>query len=198
MALPRRLTWWLVFVSAALPSIYYLTVFLFNPRLLGVDAIETMLAEMGAWALRFLIVTLACSPLHRLGFKHLKRYRRMLGLYSFYYASLHLVIYVAGWIEFEISLFLEDVTTRPFIYLGMIAWVLLSLLAATSPKKMVKLLKRYWLWLHKSIYLIVLLVLIHLWMQQRASALDAVIYGSFIFILLFERLIRKLSKTRLA
>jgi sulfoxide reductase heme-binding subunit YedZ len=190
----KKLKWWGVFTLSALPFLIGFYLFIFNPRQLGIDPIEVLLEEAGSWALRFLLITLSCSPLRRLGIRFLNPFRRMLGLYAFFYASLHLLVYLFGWISLDLNTFLEDITKRPFIYLGGLSWMALLVLAITSPKFMVRKLRKNWIKIHLSIYVIILLVWIHLWLQSRASAFDAVVYGLFIGLLLGERLFRKLQK----
>jgi sulfoxide reductase heme-binding subunit YedZ len=192
----KRLVWWLIFLTAASPSLVLFSLYLFNPRSLGVDPIEVILKEMGEWALRFLLLSLACSPIRRLGWKSIVRFRRMLGLFAFYYASLHLSTYLLGWIELDWQVFSEDIIKRPFIYLGMISWSLLAILALTSPKVMVRLLKKRWSMIHKLVYLIIVLVWVHLWLQSRASAGEAVFYGALALLFLGERIYRKASAYR--
>jgi sulfoxide reductase heme-binding subunit YedZ len=192
----KRLVWWLIFIGAASPSLMLIGLYIFDPRSLGVDPIEVVLKEAGEWALRFLLLSLACSPIRRLGWKSIVKYRRMLGLYAFYYASLHLSIYLTGWIELDWQVFIEDIVKRPFIYLGMISWTLLSILAITSPKRMVRLLKKNWRKVHRLVYVIIVLVWIHLWLQSRASAGDAVFYGALAVLVLGERVYRKVRSYR--
>lgn len=187
----RRLHWWLIFIAAALPSLCLLGAYFFKPRALGIDPLEIVLQRSGEWALRFLLLSLLCSPIRRLGWKGWARFRRMLGLYSFYYASLHLLFYVIGWTELDWPQLLQDVTQRPFIYLGFIAWLLLGVLAATSPKAIVKRIKKHWMTVHRLVFVVVLLAWIHLWMQLRASAAEAVFYGLVILVLMGERLWRR-------
>lgn len=193
----KRLRWWGVFLAAALPSVVLISLYMFNPRALGIDSTEVLLQESGEWALRFLLITLACSPLKRLGFKAVLKYRRMLGLFSFYYASIHMSTYLFGWIEFDLAQFGEDLIKRPFIYLGMLTWLILFVLAVTSPKWAVKKLRRHWLTLHKGIYLAIVLAWVHLWMQSRASAAEAVVYLAIVTLLLGERIYRsRVAKPR--
>jgi len=190
----KRIVWWLVFLGAISPSLALFGIYLFNPRLLGVDPIEVLLQENGEFALRFLVASLACSPIKRLGWKGIVRYRRMFGLFAFYYATLHLLTYLIGWIEFDWIVFGEDIVERPFIYLGLISWLILLALALTSPKRMVKLLKKNWTRIHKAVYLSASLVCVHLWMQSRASVGEAVFYAALVFVLLFERAFQKYRK----
>jgi sulfoxide reductase heme-binding subunit YedZ len=191
----KRVIWWLAFFAGLLPSLWFLGAWFFAPRSLGIDPVESVLQESGEWALRFLLITLACSPLKRAGFKQVVRFRRMLGLFAYYYASIHLMTYIVGWIELEWPLLLEDLLERPFIYVGMITWVVLGVLAITSPKAMVKKLKKNWVVLHRSIYAAVVLAWVHLWMQSRASASEAAFYGAIILLLLGERIYRRISKS---
>lgn len=180
--------WWLLFVSALAPAAWYWGLFVFDSRALGVDALEVVLQEMGRWALWMLLITLACSTLRRrTPLPNLVRYRRMLGLFTFFYATLHLGTYVIGWIELDLAVFWDDVSKRPFIYLGMIGWVGLLALAVTSPKVMVRKLRKNWKRLHRVIYAVVILAVIHFWMQSRVSSFEAWIYTLLIFFLLGER-----------
>lgn len=191
-----KLIWWFIFLGASAPAVFFAGLYFFNPRALGVDPVEVLLQDSGEWAMRLLLVTLACSPLRRIGWKGAVRYRRMLGLFSFFYASIHLSIYIAGWIEWEWAIFVEDLAKRPFIYLGMIAWFTLFLLALTSPKAMVKLLRKRWVILHRLVYVSIALVWVHFWMQSRSSAGEALIYGLIALLLLCERVFRKIQKGR--
>lgn len=186
----KNFIWWLVFITAAGPSVYLFSLYLFSPRSLGIDPIEVLLAETGEWALRFLLITLCCSPLRRLGIKSLARFRRMLGLYSFYYATLHLALYIAGWIQWDLAVFVEDLISRPFIYIGMAAWLVLTALAVTSPKAMIKKLKKRWVVIHRFIYVGAVGALVHLWMQSRGSLSEFYLYGVIFLLLMAERFYR--------
>ncbi|HET8903391.1 MAG TPA: protein-methionine-sulfoxide reductase heme-binding subunit MsrQ [Saccharospirillum sp.] len=186
--------WWLLFVSALAPAAWYWGLFVFDSRSLGVDALEVVLQEMGHWALWMLLITLACSTLRRrTPLPSLIRYRRMLGLFTFFYATLHLGTYVIGWIELDLAVFWEDVSKRPFIYLGMIGWTGLLALAVTSPKAMVRKLRKNWKRLHRVIYAVVILAVIHFWMQSRVSSFEAWIYTLLTCFLLGERALAKMK-----
>lgn len=184
--------WWVVFLLALAPALYYWTLFVLDPRSLGVDALEVMLEEMGKWALWLLLITLSCSPLSRHTAVKAVRYRRMLGLYCFFYASCHLATYLIGWIELDWNVFIEDLGKRPFIYLGMLAWLGLLALAVTSPKAMVRRLKKNWKRLHRLVYVLIVLALIHFWLQSRVSSFEAWLYSLLAVGLLSERLVIKL------
>lgn len=193
--LRQRLTWWSLFVSALIPAAYYWGLFIFDSRSLGVDALEVVLQEMGQWAFWLLLITLACSTLkRRTTLPNPVRYRRMLGLFTFFYASLHLGTYLIGWIELDAAVFWDDVSKRPFIYLGMIGWLGLLALAVTSPMAMVRKLKKNWKRLHRAIYVILILAVIHFWMQVRVSSFEAWLYTLAAVILLGERAWVKLSE----
>lgn len=195
--LPKQgLLWWTLFLLALSPALYYWTMFIVDPRALGVDALEVILEEMGKWALWLLLITLSCSPLSRHSSIKAVRYRRMLGLYCFFYASCHLATYFFGWIELDWRVFVEDLGKRPFIYLGMLAWVGLLVLAVTSPKAMVRRLKKNWKRLHRIIYLLIVLALIHFWLQSRVSSFEAWLYTLLAIVLLGERLVVKLQARR--
>lgn len=184
--------WWVLFLLALAPALYYWTMFVINPRSLGVDALEVVLEEMGKWGLWLLLITLSCSPLSRHTKLKAVRYRRMLGLYSFFYVSFHLATYLFGWIELNWGIFIEDLGKRPFIYLGMLAWLGLLVLAITSPKSMVRRLKKNWKRLHRLVYAVIVLALIHFWLQSRVSSFEAWIYTLLALVLLGERLVVKL------
>jgi len=189
----RSAVWWLLFVSALIPAIYYWGFFLISPRSLGVDALEVVLQQMGRWALWMLLVTLACSILkRRTPLSNPVRYRRMLGLFAFFYATVHLGTYVIGWIELDAAVFWDDLSKRPFIYLGMLGWFGLLLLAVTSPKAMVRKLKKNWKRLHRLVYGVLVLAIIHFWMQSRVSSFEAWLYTLIACGLLGERVWAKL------
>lgn len=190
----KQLIWWVVFLALASPFLYLYGLLFFSPRALGVDPNEVLLQGTGVWALRILLLCLCLSPLRRLGWKAPFKFRRMVGLYSFFYASLHLYTYLFGWIGFDWDVFLEDLTERPFIYLGMIAWTLLLVLALTSPKIVVRYLRKSWVLIHRMVYVIAILAWVHLWMQARASAGDSVFYGLIIMLLLGERVFRRIER----
>ena len=189
--------WWAFFLTALAPGVYYWGLFLFDPRALGVDSLEVVLQEMGRWTLWLLLITLACSPVKRkTPFNSIIKYRRMLGLFTFFYSTLHLSTYLIGWIELDWAVFVEDLGKRPFIYLGMLAWLGLFALAITSPKAMVRRLKKNWKRLHRILYGILVLAVIHFWLQSRVSSLEAWIYTILSLILLGERLVAKLNTTQ--
>lgn len=158
---------------------------------LGADPGKTMTRELGLAALQLLIATLAMTPLRRLtGWRVWLRSRRMLGLFSLFYACLHVLAYlqfIAGWQDI-----LGDVVKRPFITLGFSAFVLMVPLGLTSTRGMMRRLGKRWARLHRSIYLIVVLAWLHFLWQARSDISIMVYYGALILVLLGMRLWWKL------
>jgi methionine sulfoxide reductase heme-binding subunit len=158
---------------------------------LGANPIEFITRSTGLWTLVFLCVTLAVTPLRRLtGVNALLRFRRMLGLYAFFYATLHFTTYI--WLDkwFDAAAILKDIGKRPFITVGFAAFLLLIALAATSPKAAARKLGRRWLTLHRAIYAIAVLAILHFW-WMKAGKHDLVlpkIYGAIVVVLLGWRL----------
>ena len=155
---------------------------------LGTNPVETMTHETGEWTLRFLLVTLAITPLRRLSGKSwLIKLRRMLGLYAFFYACLHFMTYI--WFDqyFDWMEVIRDVPKRPFITVGFTAFVLLIPLAVTSNNKMMRRLKKNWVKLHKLVYVIAVLGVLHFLWLVKADTLEPLIYASILLILLGYR-----------
>lgn len=192
--IPAKLLWWLIFLGCLFPVLNTAVVFIWKPRALGIDPVETLLAWSGIWALRFLLITLAISPLRRLGLKRLARFRRMLGLYAFFYATLHFSLYIGGWLQFDWAALVEDLLKRSFIYFGFAVWLVLLCLAVTSPKAMVKKLKKTWSRIHWLIYPAAMLAWWHFWQQTRVSAAEPLLYLTVLVVLFSERLIDQKRK----
>ncbi len=156
---------------------------------LGANPIETITFFTGDWTLRFLLITLSISPLRQwFGLTGLLRFRRMLGLYVFFYACCHFSI----WFIFDHALdftdMFEDVVERPYITLGFSALMLLIPLAVTSNNAMLKKLGKRWKKLHKLTYLILVLGVLHYLWLVKADYLEPGIYAVFAVILLLHRL----------
>lgn len=154
---------------------------------LGADPGKTMTRALGLAALQLLIATLCMTPLRRLtGWRVWLASRRMLGLFTLFYASLHVLAYlqfIAGW-----EGILDDVTKRPYITLGFAAFVLMIPLGVTSNRAMMRRLGKRWARLHKTIYLIVILAWLHFLWQARSDYAIMVYYGAGIAVLLGLRL----------
>jgi methionine sulfoxide reductase heme-binding subunit len=161
---------------------------------LGANPIELLTRSTGTWTLVLLCCTLAVTPLRKLtGFQQLAQIRRMLGLFTFFYASLHFTTYL--WFDqwFDVTAITKDVIKRPFITAGFLAFVLLIPLAMTSTNRMMKRLGRRWTTLHKLIYLIAPIAVAHYWWHKAGKNLlaEPLIYAAVIAVLLGYRLFAK-------
>jgi len=152
---------------------------------LGANPIDEVADTTGEWALRFLLITLMATPLKRLfGWAWTIRIRRMLGLYAFFYASLHLFTYLLLDQFFDWGEIWLDILERPFITVGMLAFVLLLPLAITSNKSMMRRLGRNWKRLHRLAYIIPALGVLHFWWLVKADVLEPLVYGVVLAVLL--------------
>ncbi|MBI2832859.1 MAG: sulfoxide reductase heme-binding subunit YedZ [Acidobacteria bacterium] len=169
---------------------------------LGANPIEAITHETGVWGLRFLVLTLAITPLRGLTRWHaIIRFRRMLGLFAFFYACLHLVTFVVLDHFFDMRQILADVAKRPFITAGMLGFVTLVPLAVTSTAGWIRRLGGgRWQALHRLIYVSASAVVFHYWWLVKADTLRPSIYGLIIGALLVFRLIvsygHRLFRTR--
>lgn len=177
-----------VFTVCLIPLACYL--FWFFTDSLGANPIEALTRRTGDWALRILLVTLAVSPIRRLtGWYWLGRYRRMLGLFAFFYVSVHLSLYLSLDKFFDLSEIFSDVTKRPFITAGFAAFILLLPLAATSTNKLVEILQHRWVVLHRLVYLAAILAVLHFWWMVKIDTREPAIYACILAGLLGFRLI---------
>jgi len=165
---------------------------------LGPEPIKEITHHTGEWTLLFLVFTLSMSPLKR--FTNLNIWisiRRMLGLFAFFYASLHMFTYVGLDYQFDLSAISKDILTKKFIFVGFAAWFLMIPLALTSSKKMMNVLRKNWKKLHRLIYLISILGVIHfLWLVKK-DLTEPLIYLLIIIILLILRINFKRSETKI-
>lgn len=185
-----RLTKPLVFVLALLPlGILAMRAFEISGLTLGANPIEELLHELGRWGLKLLLITLAVTPLRRwTGWNWLIRYRRMLGLFAFFYILLHFIVY--AWLDqgLNISAIGEDILKRPYITLGVAALLMLISLAVTSTKGMMKRLGKRWQKLHRLVYVIGILGVWHFYWQVKLDTLDATVYALILAVLLGTRI----------
>lgn len=162
----------------------------------AVNPVETLTRDSGSWALNLLLAGLAITPLRRLGAPGwLLRLRRMLGLYAFFYASVHLLIYL--WLDqlFDWAAIGHDIIKRPFITVGMAAFALLLPLAITSTDGWLRRLKRRWGQLHRLVYPLAILAVIHyLWLVKR-DLTEPLLYAAVLAVLLGLRLWWRLRPT---
>jgi sulfoxide reductase heme-binding subunit YedZ len=169
---------------------------------LGANPAEALLRRTGDWTLRFLCIVLAVTPLRQLfGLPVLARFRRMLGLYVFFYACLHLLCYAWFDMGLEWDDIVADIPKRPFILVGFLTWLLLTVLAATSPKRVLKALGgKRWQWLHRAVYVVVPLALLHFfWMRAgKNNFAEVALYAVILGLLMLWRIGRRLHDARAA
>ncbi|MHA2940173.1 sulfite oxidase heme-binding subunit YedZ [Vibrio sp. RC27] len=163
---------------------------------LGGDPAKAIVLSTGEWALRFLLITLAVTPLVRVvKWRWVMIHRRMLGLYSLFYAFLHLVSYYLFILGSNLELLVSETIKRPYILVGMPALIILALLGVTSTKGWMKRLGKRWQRLHRWVYPATLLALVHLIMQIRSSYYEATVYGAFVLLLLGYRVFEWRKRT---
>ena len=156
---------------------------------LGSDPIETITFATGDWTLRFLLITLAVTPFRQwFGLSALLRFRRMLGLYVFFYACCHFLIWFILDHALSFGDMVEDILDRPYITFGFSALMLLIPLAVTSNNVMVRKLGRRWKKLHQLVYAIIILGVLHYLWLTKADYLEPGIYAFIAGVLLFQRL----------
>ena len=188
----------IVFVVALVPVARLAVAVAFYPDWLGANPAEFITRSTGDWTLRFLLITLAVTPLRKLaGWHWLARFRRMFGLYTFFYGLVHLSSYVSFDHVFELAEILKDIVKRPFITVGFTALVLLLPLAVTSTDRMVRRLgAKRWLALHRLVYVIAPLGVLHFWWMVKADITEPAIYGVIVALLLGYRAVVKVKDSR--
>ena len=164
----------------------------------GANPVEFFLRTTGVLTLIFLLITLAVTPLRKMfGWNELIKSRRMLGLYAFFYAFLHLITYSIFDKSFDLAAIGADVLQRPFIAVGMLAFFLLIPLAVTSTNGMIKRLGgKNWAKLHKLTYPIAILGVIHFWLIVKSDLRYPVFFAFILAILLGYRIFTNLSKPK--
>ena len=177
-----------LFVSALLPLL--INVWLAAQDRLGANPIESLTRSSGDWTLYLLTLTLAITPLRRLSGQHwLQALRRMLGLFAFFYACLHFTTFI--WFDhfFDLAEIGRDVWKRPFITIGFAALLLLIPLAVTSTDAMQRRLGRRWSQLHRLVYGVALLALLHFWWMRagKQNFAEPILMSAIIMILLAAR-----------
>ena len=152
---------------------------------LGPDPVAEIEHRLGLWALRLLMVTLAITPLRQLtGWNVLVRFRRMLGLYAFAYASLHFAAYLGLDLRGYWLQVFEDIAKRPYITVGFLAWLLLVPLAVTSTAGWIRRLGRHWARLHRLVYLVTVLAVLHFWWLVKSDIREPALYAAIAALLL--------------
>jgi len=162
---------------------------------LSANPIEDIQDRLGNWAIRFIMITLAVTPLRRLtGWNWLSRFRRPLGLFTFFYALMHFLTWLILDQGLLLSAILEDLTVRPFITIGFAALLLLIAMAATSTAGMRRRMGRRWDKLHYSAYAVGILGVWHYWWQVKKDTSDAWIYAVILAVLLGYRIWKRLRR----
>jgi sulfoxide reductase heme-binding subunit YedZ len=155
---------------------------------LGVNPAETIQLTTGRWALKFLLLSLTVTPVRRLtGWNVVIQYRRMLGLFAFFYATLHFTSYWAFDLSFAFGAMVADVWKRPFIALGFSAFLLLVPLAVTSTKGWIRRLGKRWALLHRLVYVAAICAVIHFAWKVKVFTGDPVLYAVTLTVLLLFR-----------
>jgi sulfoxide reductase heme-binding subunit YedZ len=171
---------------------------------LGANPVEAMLDRFGTWAIRFIMIALAVTPLRKLsGWNWLIRFRRMFGLFTFFYALTHFLVwlmldrglYFSGLAE-VLPAVVEDLTKRTFITLGFTALVLLTAMAVTSTAGMRRRMGRRWQTLHYSAYAVGMLGVWHYWWQVKKGPDDAIYYAAIFAVLMGLRIYGYLQKRK--
>ena len=175
-----------IFVLSTIPFLIIIYKIFFNK--LGPEPVKEITHFTGEWTLIFICLTLAMSPLKKLtNLNFWVKVRRMLGLFVFFYASLHLLTYVGIDYRFSWQPIFDDVLKKKYIFVGFAAWVLLIPLTITSSQKMILLLKQNWKKLHRLIYVIAILGSLHFIWLSKTIYFKPLIYFVIITILLFLR-----------
>jgi sulfoxide reductase heme-binding subunit YedZ len=187
----------LVFLVCLLPFVLVVGDTLEITGQLGANPIEAIMDRFGNWSLRLIMITLAVTPLRRLtGWNWLVRFRRMLGLFTFFYVLMHFLTWLVLDQGLLVSAILEDITKRPFITIGIVALLLLTALALTSTNGIRRRMGRHWQTLHNAVYLIGMLGVWHYWWQVKKDMTEPLIYAAILAVLLGYRMVSYQIKNR--
>ena len=172
---------------ASLSTLVYFYLLIDSNRL-GADPVKEMIHFLGKTGLNYLLITLAITPLSK-RFKQplLSRLKRVLGLYTFVWISLHLITFLWLELNWQIGLLVQEVIKRPYLTLGMIAWFILLLLSITSLNTIRHKMKQTWFTLHRWVYVAVVLGAIHYYWSVKSGLIEPSIYLVICFLLLNER-----------
>ena len=156
---------------------------------LGPEPVDRIINHFGEWTLIFIILTLSISPLRKItNSTEWLKFRRMVGLFTFSYASIHMLSYVGLDYRFDFEPLINDVLKKKFIFIGFSAWLLLTVLAITSSDMMVRILKQNWKKLHKLVYVIAIFGALHYIWLSKTIFFKPLIYTIIILILLSLRI----------
>ena len=187
-----------LFILILFPSLLW--TYQFVTGNLGVNPIEKLMDELGLMALRLIIITLMITTLSNIKpLKSIVVFRRMIGLFAFYYVFLHFSTYIVLDHFLDIQFIIQDIIKRPFITFGFISFLLLIPLAVTSTNKMIKRLGfKVWKKIHYLIYPVAILASMHFYVLVRADKTEPVIYMGIIILLLLHRIFKRLTRPQLA
>jgi methionine sulfoxide reductase heme-binding subunit len=181
---------WTVYVVGFVPAVWYFSLGVTDQ--LGADPLKVLERALGLWALRFLVVGLAVTPLRQSFGINFLRYRRAVGLLAFYYAALHLVTYVMLDQELDLHAIWADIVKRPYITIGMLSFGLLVPLAVTSNNTLVRRLGGpAWSKLHRLVYVAVVAAAIHFILVVKSWPPEPLVYAALITLLLLYRIVRQ-------
>ena len=175
-----------IFTLSLMPIFFIIYQIITNQ--LGPEPIKDITHHTGKWTLYFIVITLAMTPLKKITKLNIWiNYRRMFGLFIFFYASVHLMTYVGLDYRFDLASIGDDIIKKKYIFIGFSAWLLLIPLAVTSNKRMIRILKDKWKKLHRLIYLISLFGVVHyLWLVKRDLTEPLVFLTIILFLLAFR------------
>lgn len=179
----------LLIVAATLPAVLILGAILsdvfLGSRYLGSNPIKEGEHLFGNWTLRLLVATLSITPLRRItGWNWLAKHRRILGLFAFAYVSLHLLTYALLDVQLDWAEMTKDVLKRPYITIGMLGFLLMIPLAITSTKAMIARLGKRWRKLHRLVYVIAILGVVHFWMSVKRDITEPLVFALIFALLL--------------
>lgn len=187
----------LMFVLLLLPFLWMVYQAVLAPQLLGADPSKGLVDQSGEWAIRSILFALAITPLRILtGLTGWIHWRRMTGLFAFFYALAHFLVYIGFFLQWDISRIYQEIIHRPYIIVGAIALLLYLPLVITSTKQWQRRLKRNWIKLHKLVYLIGILAVVHMTWLKKIGLMDTWPYALILVVLLLIRLIPKLKQQK--
>jgi sulfoxide reductase heme-binding subunit YedZ len=179
----------LVFILCAIPATLVVTDAVEITGRLGANPIEEIQDRFGYWGLRFVLITLSVTPLRRLtGRNWIIRFRRMLGLFAFFYVLMHFLTWLILDQTLLLSAIKEDIFERPFITIGFTAFLVLIAMAVTSTNGMRRRLGRRWQQIHNGVYVVAILGVWHYWWQVKLDVRDPFVYAAILAVLLGYRI----------
>ena len=185
----------LTFLACLIPFVALVSKVVQND--LGPDPAKELALLTGEWAIRFLLLALAMTPLRQLsGRVEFTQRRRMIGLFALFYARVHFLVWVVFLLGLQWGAILEEVVERPYITVGFSSFVILVALGVTSPRAMVRRLGKNWRRLHRLVYVAGVLAVVHLVWIVRTDLSQALVYGAILAALLGWRVISARSRAR--